>query len=207
MFLEELLLVDYKFNKNLLSGNLYISYNDLSALRQDCFKVIEKLKTFHKIEIIKEKHKVLQEGYSEELYLVKADDLTLFIRLIKENELYNDVLVTSHIQGFRNFFKDDGIKFTSEFLDKFAKSGGVLIKVGKDLQLIKADADFWKKIGYEDWDYENKFQNNLSTNTKAWNLNELFNLELVRSDGKIICLSYKYLHNDEDYYLYEGLKK
>lgn len=195
--LDQLLIKNILFDENLLSNNLYISFDKFSALRKDYQFVLKKLKQFNSYEIIKQKRSTLAEEHSEELYLVKVAKKILFIRLVYDSARLMDILVytyTTNLSFLNNFFVQTIEEIPSLLEDIFMGAKiAVIVKTdaGKN-RLIKATKSFYDMIKYEDWDFQNKFQNVLNGHiSKSTKVEDTLKLSLMCSDGSVMEATFK----------------
>ena len=147
MILDELLLANTEFNEDNLSNNLYISFDFFSALRKDYNLVLDHVKLYDSYEILKEKKTSLDENYVEELYLVKTNYDKLFVRIIREENLINDILVYTYnndLEFINSFFEEDEIKIPYKLLKMFdeAKMALILIRENNKYKILKASISF-----------------------------------------------------------------
>lgn len=178
MVLEMLFLKDYKINYELFSKTLYASYNKSYIGLTD--KFLEKIKIYDNIEILNQKENIIGDlnDEIEKLFIIKLNDKRLFLRL-----LYNDLRIIYDILIYDNF---DYEKFVTIFfsnkeieLDSYLKDNKSLITVFKNnhLLIIKNQDLLLNRIGYEAWDFNNKFNNNLDLVIKNKNIIELLNIK------------------------------
>lgn len=176
MVLEMLFLKDYKINYELFSKTLYASYNKSCIGLTD--KFLEKIKIYDNIEILNQKENIIGDlnDEIEKLFIIKLNDKRLFLRL-----LYNDLRIIYDILIYDNF---DYEKFVTIFfsnkeieLDSYLKDNKSLITVFKNnhLLIIKNQDLLLNRIGYEAWDFNNKFNNNLDLVINNKNIIELLN--------------------------------
>lgn len=176
MVLEMLFLKDYKINYKLFAKTLYASYNkSYIGLTKE---FLERIKIYDSIEILNQKENIIGDlnDEIEQLFIIKLNDKRLFLRL-----LYNDLRIIYDILIYDNF---DYEKFVTIFfsnkeieLDSYLKDNKSLITVFKNnhLLIIKNQDSLLKTIGYEAWDFNNKFNNNLDLVINNKNIIELLN--------------------------------
>ena len=71
-FLDLVLLKNVDILESDLSSSLYLSYDNISALRKEYMDVLNVLKIYDSYEIIDINNKELSEGYDEEKYSVNV---------------------------------------------------------------------------------------------------------------------------------------
>lgn len=201
-YLDLLFIKSISLEENLLSNSLFISYDKTSALRKDYNKVVVQIKKYDNYEIVKEDIRVLHEGYSQGLFVIRLLDKDVFLRLIlSNNEIYDALLYTIKDIDFINkvFFSRVEIKIPEKFIKMLDNEKAVLILMhdNNDYRILKANPCFYNLIKYEDWDYDNKYQNSL--NTKAVGKIDLNKLNLYRSDNTPITIDSTY-ENDGNIY-------
>ena len=81
-YLDYLLINNIETNEDILSNSLFISYDDISALRKDYMVVISKLRVNASYTVIKSDVRVLQEGYEQGLFIIKLENKDIFIRMV-----------------------------------------------------------------------------------------------------------------------------
>lgn len=184
-YLDYLLINNIETNEDILSNSLFISYDDISALRKDYMVVISKLRVNASYTVIKSDVRVLQEGYEQGLFIIKLENKDIFIRMVLSDKHIYDVLVYT-INDIdlinRVFFSKKEINIPKNFLDKLNSNNSVVVlnKENDNYRILKANSRFYDLIKYEDWDYANKYQNIL--NQKAVADINLHNLRIYRSD-------------------------
>lgn len=184
-YLDYLLINNIETNEDILSNSLFISYDDISALRKDYMVVISKLRVNASYTVIKSDVRVLQEGYEQGLFIIKLENKDIFIRMVLSDKHIYDVLVYT-INDIdlinRVFFSKKEINIPKNFLDKLNSNNSVVVlnKENDNYRILKANSRFYDLIKYEDWDYANKYQNIL--NQKAVADINLCNLRIYRSD-------------------------
>lgn len=182
-FLDMVLLRSINILDSDLSSSLYLSYDNISALRKEYMDVLGKLKIYDSYEIVDINNKELSEGYDEEKYIVKVDGKLLFIRIVTTFNTLYDILVYTidDIDKIRRiFFSDKQFLMTNEILNKLNSSKArVLLDLSKDgYYFIKANEAFYNLIKFEDWDYKNKHQNQLKQ--------RMDDIDLIRNDKVIL---------------------
>ena len=205
-YLDYLLIKNIEFNEDILSNSLFISFDNISALRKDYKDVVSEIKIYESYNIIKSDVRVLQEGYEQGLFVINSDDKDLFLRIVLSDKLIYDVLIyTINDMDLINrvFFNKKDISIPSEFIDMLDNNKSVIIlnKENEQYRILKANPRFYELIKYEDWDYANKYQNVL--NQKAVDTIELDNLVLYQSDNKIIEIKNNVYNKDNIYCLVE----
>lgn len=163
--IEQLFIKDKKLDTSFLHDSLYISFDEFSALRTDYMDVVKKLKKHTYYQIIKNKQSVLSEGYSQGLFIIKIESAYYFVRLILSDGKMYDALVYSIVDMdliLRVFFSKIEEVIPSDLNGVNEEKIFVIIKiVGRQYKIVKASSKFYEMIGYEDWDFANKFENNL----------------------------------------------
>lgn len=203
MILDELLLTNIKFNEDNLSNNLYISFDLFSALRKDYKLVLEHVKVYDSYEILKEKKTILDENYVEELYLVKTNYDKLFVRIIREENLINDILVYTYnndLEFINSFFEEDEIKIPHKLVKMFdeAKMALILIRENNKYKILTASISFYKAIKYESFDYANKFLNILDDNMESLSINDsLVKLNMYDSLKNVVSFEFNELKKED----------
>lgn len=199
-------ILELLFKKNMelediFSENLYISFDKNSALRMDYYKVLDLIKVSNIVEIVISKEKKLPEKHKEYLCIIQTDIARYFTRIIIINDKYiSDVLVYSinnedDFNKYKNiFFKEDNEQAIIDFITKDLPkdlSIRVIVKYDKNhLKLIGKTADFLEILGYEDWDYNNKFENYLDSSIVKDDYELLINnlsRDVFTQDIKFIC--------------------
>ncbi len=198
-WLEMLFLVNEEFNDSYLAENLYISFSKISALRADYFKVIEKIKVHNKIEIIISKEKKLPELHKEYVAIINADEKTYLIRLIivKDTSLSDvliyDLLDENDITKYKNIFfkEDDSSKISDEItseINKISEAFVVVIDENNHLKMIGETSSFVGLLGYEDWDYNNKYENYLDSSILS---EDLLKIKGFKEKESIVDIKFK----------------
>jgi len=192
-YINALFLINCEFNQDILSSNLYISFDDYSALRGDYMVVLNEIKKYSSVRIIKENERKLQEGYEQGLYILNCDGLLLFLRLIlRDNEIYDALIYTINDMDLINrvFFSSEVAKIPVEFKNALKNEKTTLIvKNDNDkYYIVMANKSFYNEIRYEDWDYENKYQNCL--NPKILDFTDIKSFKFLRSDNSIVEFSF-----------------
>ena len=187
-YIKQLFINNIKLEEEILSPSLYISFDKYSALRGDYKIVLNEIKKYNNINIIKSDIRALQEGYEQGLFILDLDWELLFLRLILSYKLIYDSLIYTidNIDLINKiFFSKEEIKINDKFLNflNSDKSVVILNDENQKYRILKANKAFYNKIKYEDWDYANKYQNVL--NQKMINT-DLNHLELYQSDNNII---------------------
>lgn len=205
-YLEQLFIKDVLFDESILSSNLYISFDNASALRKEYLDVLRLIKIYDGYEIIKSNIRDLNEGYQQGLFILKLDNTTLFLRLILSDSLIYDVLIyTVNDINFINrvFFNTVEIVIPDEFNNYLNIDKAVIIiyKDNSNYKILKANPKFYEYIKYEDWDFNNKYQNVL--NPKLDGQLDLNELRIYRSDNKLIKIKTTYKMIDNIYCLVE----
>lgn len=205
-YLDYLLIKDIEFNEGILSNSLFISFDNISALRKEYKDVVSQIKKYTSYNIIKSDVRVLQEGYEQGLFVINTDEKDLFLRIVLSDKLIYDVLIyTINDMDLINrvFFSKKDISIPSEFIDMLDSNKSIIIlkKENEQYRILKANPRFYELIKYEDWDYANKYQNVL--NQKAVDLIELDNLVLYQSDNNIIEIKNNVYNKDNIYCLVE----
>lgn len=205
-YLEQLFIKDVVFDQSILSSNLYISFDNVSALRKEYLDVLKLIKIYDRYEIIKSNIRDLNEGYQQGLFLLKLDNITLFLRLILSDSLIYDALIyTVKDINFINrvFFNTVEIVIPDEFNNYLNIDKAVIIiyKANSNYKILKANPKFYEYIKYEDWDFNNKYQNVL--NPKLDGELDLKQLRIFRSDNKLINIKTTYKMIDNIYCLIE----
>lgn len=208
MILDELLLFNKEFNEDNLSNNLYISFDFFSALRKDYYLALDHIKLYDSYEILKEKKTNLDENYVEELFLVKTNfNNKLFIRIVREENLINDILVYTYdkdLEFINEFFEEDEIKIPYKLLKMYdeAKMALILTRENNKYKILMASISFYEAIKYEIFDYANKFLNILDDNMESLNINDsLVKLNMYDSLKNVVSLEFKEL-KIEDFILW-----
>lgn len=205
-YLEQLFIKDVLFDESILSSNLYISFDNASALRKEYLDVLKLIKIYDGYEIIKSNIRDLNEGYQQGLFILKLDNTTLFLRLILSDSLIYDALIyTVNDINFINrvFFNTVEIVIPDEFNNYLNIDKAVIIiyKDNSNYKILKANPKFYEYIKYEDWDFNNKYQNVL--NPKLDGQLDLNELRIYRSDNKLIKINTIYKMIDNIYCLIE----
>lgn len=205
-YLEQLFIKDVVFEQSILSSNLYISFDNVSALRKEYLDVLKLIKIYDRYEIIKSNIRDLNEGYQQGLFLLKLDNITLFLRLILSDSLIYDALIyTVNDINFINrvFFNTVEIIIPDEFNNYLNIDKAVIIiyKANSNYKILKANPKFYEYIKYEDWDFNNKYQNVL--NPKLDGELDLKQLRIFRSDNQLINIKTTYKMIDNIYCLIE----
>lgn len=199
-YINQLLLKTESFNENLLSSSLFISFDKVSALRHDYIKVVEKIKIFENFEVLNKDERVLQEGYEQGLYIIEANNIKLFIRLIlSDKQIYDVLIYTITDMGLikRVFFNKEEIIIPELFLNNLNLDKIVLIlnKEDSNYKILKANDNFYKSIKYEDWDFNNKYRNIINPKVVG-QLANLSSFSMYQSDGQVIEFSFEILNKD-----------
>lgn len=205
-YLNQLFIKDVLFDESILSSNLYISFDNASALRKEYLDVLKLIKIYDGYEIIKSNIRALNEGYQQGLFILKLDCITLFLRLILSDSLIYDALIyTVNDINFINrvFFNTIEIIIPDEFNNYLNINKAVIImyKDNSNYKILKANPKFYEYIKYEDWDFNNKYQNVL--NPKLDGELDLNLLKIYRSDNKLINIKTTYKVIDNVYCLIE----
>lgn len=205
-YLEQLFIKDVAFDESILSSNLYISFDNASALRKEYLDVLKLIKIYDGYEIIKSNIRDLNEGYQQGLFILKFDGITLFLRIILSDSLIYDALIyTVNDINFINrvFFNTVEIVIPDEFNNYLNIDKAVIIiyKDNSNYKILKANPKFYEYIKYEDWDFNNKYQNVL--NPKLDGQLDLNELRIYRSDNKLIKIKTIYKMIDNIYCLIE----
>lgn len=205
-YLEQLFIKDVAFDESILSSNLYISFDNASALRKEYLDVLKLIKIYDGYEIIKSNIRDLNEGYQQGLFILKFDGITLFLRIILSDSLIYDALIyTVNDINFINrvFFNTVEIVIPDEFNNYLNIDKAVIIiyKDNSNYKILKANPKFYEYIKYEDWDFNNKYQNVL--NPKLDGQLDLNELRIYRSDNKLIKIKTTYKMIDNIYCLVE----
>lgn len=205
-YLEQFFLKETEFDENILSNNLFISFDHISALRKEYLEVISLTKKYDRLEIVKSNIRDLGAGFQQGLFIVKLNDINLFLRLILSDSLITDVLIYSiNDMEFINkvFFNTLELDVPQEFKEFLSLNKAVVIVLNENekYKLLKANSNFYDYIKYEDWDFNNKYQNVL--NTKLEGLLDLNELRIYRSDNKLIKIKTTYKVIDNIYCLIE----
>lgn len=205
-YLDYLLIDNLIFDENILSNSLFISIDDISALRKDYNDVLSKIKLYDSYTIVKSDIRSLHEGYEQGLFIIKLFDKDIFVRLILSDKLIYDTLIYT-IKDMnlinRVFFNKKEIAIPGNFKAMLDTDKAVVIlnKEGSNYRILKANAKFYEYIKYEDWDFANKYQNII--NQKAVDIIDLSSLKLYQSDKGIIVLENNVYNNDDIYCLVE----
>lgn len=205
-YLDQLFMKNIEFDELILSTNLYISFDNVSALRKEYLDVLKLIKIYDGYEIIKSNIRDLNEGYQQGLFIVKLDNILLFLRLILSDSLIYDALIyTIRDIDFINrvFFNTVEISIPNDFKDYLNLDKAVVIvyKDNDNYKILKANNIFYDYIKYEDWDFNNKYQNVL--NPKLDGQLDLNELRIYRSDNKLIKIKTIYKMIDDIYCLIE----
>lgn len=205
-YLEQVFIKDVLFDESILSSNLYISFDNASALRKEYLDVLKLIKIYDGYEIIKSNIRDLNEGYQQGLFILKLDNTTLFLRLILSDSLIYDALIyTVKDINFINrvFFNTVEIVIPDEFNNYLNIDKAVIIiyKDNSNYKILKANPKFYEYIKYEAWDFNNKYQNVL--NPKLDGQLDLNELRIYRSDNKLIKIKTIYKMIDNIYCLVE----
>lgn len=187
-YLKQLFIKNIKLEEEILSPSLYISFDKYSALRGDYKVVLNEIKKYININIIKLNIRTLQENYEQGLFILDLDGNLLFLRLILSDKLIYDALIytINNIDLINKiFFSTHEIQINDIFLNflNLDRSVVILNDENQKYRILKANKAFYNKIKYEDWDYANKYQNVLNQKMKN---NDLKHLELYQSDNNII---------------------
>lgn len=202
-YLDALFLKDLKFDEELLSNNLFISFDNFSALRLDYKVVVDKLKLYDNYEVKHINNKELNEGYEEEKYVLLIDDKYYFVRLVLSDKRLYDVLVYTVLdldKILRIFFTSFEFKLTDNILEKLNEKGvRFLIDLSKDgYYIIQANKDFYDMMMYEDWDFYNKYLNKLKLKMNDVDIVKSNNLILYKSDSNPYVLNYDLEYMNEN---------
>ena len=177
----------------------------------DCFagfdkEILLKHQIYSSYKILKERITKIAENHNEYKYFIEVGNLKLFVRIISDYEdLVYDILIYS-ILDEALYKKYDRIFFPNILiipneLENINKT--IILKENNHIRLIKNEGIFLKYLGYEDWDFKNKCDNNLEMVTKS-NILVLFNNKdfsgkfiFKKNGGELIELfiSFKYLNN------------
>lgn len=198
-YIKQLFIKNIKLEEEILSPSLYISFDKYSALRGDYKIVLNEIKKYNNINIIKSDIRALQEGYEQGLFILNLDGNLLFLRLILSDKLIYDSLIYTidNIDLINKiFFSKEEIQINDKFLNflNLDKSVVILNDESQKYRILKANKAFYNKIKYEDWDYANKYQNVL--NQKMINT-DLNHLKLYQSDNNIIEFEFD-IYNDSN---------
>ena len=178
----------------------------------DCFagfdkEILLKHQIYSSYKILKERITKIAENHNEYKYFIELDNLKLFVRIISDYEdLVYDILIYS-INDNLLFEKYDRIFFPSllsvpKELENINKT--IILKENNHIRLIKNEGIFLKYLGYEDWDFKNKCENNLEMAVKDSNFINLFNNKdfsgkfiFKKNGGELIELfvSFKFINN------------
>lgn len=205
-FLDYLLIKNLKFDEDILSNSLFISIDNISALRKEYKDVLSVVKLYDSYEIIKSDIRILHEGYEQGLFIIRLDNKDLFIRLILSDKLIYDTLIyTINDMDLINrvFFNKKEIEIPKKFIQMLDNEKSVVILNKEDLnyRILKANSRFYELIKYEDWDFANKYQSII--NQKAVDVIDLFNLKLYQSDKNVITIANDVFISDNIYCLVE----
>jgi hypothetical protein len=195
-YLDALFLSDYKFEEDILSSNLFISFDSLSALRKDYKNILDKIKVNDCFEIKYINNKELNEGYEEEKYILLINNVYYFVRLVLSDKKLYDVLiytVDDLDKYLRIFFSHYEYKITDDVEKKLEEDGiRFLIDLSKDgYYIIKANKAFYNMMMYEDWDFYNKYLNKLKLKMNSTDILLSKNLTLYKSDSSSYYLNYE----------------
>ncbi len=201
-FLDIVLLKNVDIVESDLSSSLYLSYDNISALRKEYMDVLNVLKIYNSYEIIDTNNKELSEGYDEEKYIVNVGNKLLFIRIVTTfNTLYDLLVYTiDDIEKIKRiFFSDKQFVMTDEILKKLeGTKARVLLDLSKDgYFFINANEAFYNLIKFEDWDYKNKHQNQLKQRMDDIDLIRNNKVILYRIDDTKVELEYDIEYIDE----------
>lgn len=198
-YLDALFLNSINFDEELLSNNLFISFDSLSALRKDYKIVLEKTKTNNNYEIKYTNNKELNEGYEEEKYILFINNVYYFVRLVLcEKKLYDVLIYTvDDLEKYlRIFFSHYEYKITEDVEEKLEEKGiRFLIDLSMDgYYILKANKEFYNVMMYEDWDFYNKYLNKLNLKMSQTDILSSTNLILYKSDNNPYYLNYEIEH-------------
>ena len=193
---NKIFLKDTILEESLLSPSLYISFDNYSALRKDYIDVLKHIKIFDNISIVKSNERDLNEGYQQGLYIINTGDTNYFIRLILSDGFIYDILIykINDMNLINNvFFNQKEVAIPPTFLEKLSILKPVLIlsKENNKYKLLKANKQFFDTIKYEDWDFSNKYLdelNQIALNQEILNLNQI---SLYQSDNNLITLGFQ----------------
>ena len=195
-YLDVLFLKDYTLDESIFSNNLFISFDNHSALRLDYNEVLKYIKIFNGYEIKYTNNKELNEGYEEEKYILLINDIYYFVRIVLTDKKLYDVLVYTidDVDKYlRIFFSHYEFKLTNDVLEKLnCKGVRFLIDLYKDgYYIIKANDEFYNTMMYEDWDFYNKYLNKLTLKMDYADIVNSSYIILYKSDNSSYKLNYE----------------
>ena len=129
-YIKQLFINNIKLEEEILSPSLYISFDKYSALRGDYKIVLNEIKKYNNINIIKSDIRALQEGYEQGLFILDLDGELLFLRLILSYKLIYDSLIYTidNIDLINKiFFSKEEIKINDKFLNFLNSDKSVVI--------------------------------------------------------------------------------
>lgn len=162
--LNQLFIKNYKFRKNDYS-NLYYSYDNESFVGFN-LAIINKNKIYQKYNILRELFKILNEGYKEYKAIIELEDKKLFIRIIfDDRNLVMDILIYSikndeEYRKYNRIFFVEEVKLPDELKDE---SNTLLCLKNNHIFIVKNGDSFLQLLGFEEWDFKNKFLNELDS--------------------------------------------
>ena len=202
--LDMLFIKNEKLDRELFRALFYSFDNDCFAgFDKD---IILKHQIYDSYKILKERITKIAENHNEYKYFIEVGNQRLFVRIISDYEdMVYDILIYS-ILDEALYKKYDRIFFPNILiipneLENMNKT--IILKDDNHIKLIKNEGLFLKYLGYEDWDFKNKCDNNLEMATKS-NILVLFNNKdfsgkfiFKKNGGELIELfiSFKYLNN------------
>lgn len=198
-YAEMIFLKDIEFNEDLLFYAAYLSVGYESGLKRDFKKLFNPLKKYKIIEILQERHKSLDEGYSEHNFIVKTNDDIYFLRVLLINELIYDILIYEHIDVEyieKIFFASTQDKIPEALEERYDESLNNLIveRVNNKYVIRKASKSFYKIINYEDWDYKNKYQSIIDFFVKEYDESKA---TIISKGGEEKNISFEYIIDGE----------
>jgi hypothetical protein len=212
--LDMLFIKNEKLDRDLFRA-LFYSFDN------DCFagfykEILLKHQIYDSYKILKERITKIAENHNEYKYFIELDDKKLFIRIISDYEdMIYDILIYSILDN-DTYNKYDRIFFPDLFKipDKFNDVNNPIIYVdNKNAKLIKNIDNIISYLGYEDWDYKNKHDNNLEASIKDKDFIKLFCkdnfdgvFDCIKNGGDIIKLliAFKFM---DGYYLITNVKE
>lgn len=185
--------VDLIFNKNTkfdtsyLFYGVFISIGEKSGLKDEFLNILSDVKRYDSYEILRKRYQELNEGYSQHSFIVKTYDNIYFLKIILMDSYIYDVMIYKNIDIDniqKIFFQEiDTIPSNlTSYIDDLVPSA-IIERSCENLIIKKASKAFWNIIGYEDWDYMNKYQNILNFLIKE---NNNFNPLVIETKEKSI---------------------
>lgn len=187
--LDMLFLKNTEVDMSILAENLFYSLDDYSNFgNKGNFLYRTKLyEEYSKLEYIT---KNLGEKHKEIKAIIKANDKSYFIRIvIDDRDLIYDILIYS-ITNEIDYAKYKRIFFTGNeiALDDYLNSikDTIAAVENNTLLLIKNENSFLVNLGFEDWDFKNKHNNDLNSVIKENISKYIINKEAIKGSFTFI---------------------